>query len=80
MTLFVAVVHDRHIDPVIRVFSDLSVAIAWAEKNFKACLSHPDGLVVDDPPPEGYLWSASYEYESDHAWVEEVELDDGTDA
>jgi hypothetical protein len=36
MTLFVAVVHDRHIDPVIRVFSDPSVVIRWAEKNFKA--------------------------------------------
>jgi hypothetical protein len=80
VTLFVAVIHDRHIDPVVRVFTDPSVAVAWAEQTFNACLAHSDWLVVDDPPPEGYLWSASYEYESDHAWVEEVELDDGSDA
>jgi hypothetical protein len=79
MTLFVAVVHDRHTDPVIRVFTDQSVVIAWAERNFKACLSHPSGY-VEHGPDGTRLWSAGYEYESDHAWVEEVELDDGSDA
>jgi hypothetical protein len=78
--LFVAVVHDRHIDPVIRVFSDPYAAITWAEKNFRACLAHPEGCLQGGPPRDGVLWQAFYKFESDHAWVEEVELDDGSDA
>jgi hypothetical protein len=40
MTLFVAIINDRHRDPIIRVFSDRAIANAWAEKNFKACPSY----------------------------------------
>jgi hypothetical protein len=78
MTLYVAVVHDRHTDPVIRVFTDPSVAIAWAGRNFRACLFRPHGYYEETL--EGYFWAASYEGEEDHAWVEAVELDDGSDA
>jgi hypothetical protein len=81
MTLFVAVVHDRHTNPVIRVFTDPVVAVAWAKKNFKACLAHPEGLREDTPSGEEIVWEASYEcHDMDCAWVEAVELDDGSDA
>lgn len=44
MDIYVAVVNDRHIEPIIRPFTDRVRAIAWAMRTFRDHVAHPDRI------------------------------------
>jgi hypothetical protein len=69
MTLFVAVVNDRHIDPIIGVFSTSEAAIKWASETFRDCVAYPEEITKGDL--EGtYIWHEIYGEEGDYSLVE----------
>ncbi len=76
MELYVAVVQDRHLDPIIGVFTEKEAAIDWALATFQEHVEEP-GEVVEETDLEGsdWLWHAEYGDEGDHAWVEATTLD-----
>lgn len=77
MKLYIAFCHDRHIDPVVRVFSTLEAANTYAKTFMHAHMAHSDGIVeeIDD---DG-MYCAQYQYEDDHAYVMEATLNDTSD-
>ncbi len=74
MKLYVAMVQDRHSDPVIRVFSTLDLAIAWTRREFAMCVKRPTEI-KEDKKPEPWLYYATYGHEGDYAGIEETTLD-----
>lgn len=68
---YLAVVADRHQEPVYRIFQDRDATIEWARNTFWDSMAHKDG--ISEYPVDGYEWHAVYEYESDHAYVVKVE-------
>ncbi len=74
MKLFVAVVNDRHVDPMIGVFSTLESAIKWASETFRECVAEPEEIESCDLGD--YLFHEVYGEEGDYAWVEETILDE----
>lgn len=76
LTLYVAMICDRHTDPEPYVFTTKEAAIAYAR-------AEALGLVHEDHPedfdesemPEGWLYHATYSGEGDSVWVIEKKLD-----
>ena len=73
MTLYVAYCHDRHLDPVVRVFSTLATAIDYARDYMESHVAFPEDLKEGDL--DGYLFWIGYMDEEDEAWVKAVTLD-----
>lgn len=74
-TLYVCVVHDRHVDPDIRLFVDRDAALQHAREDFHEAVAYPERIEELDPD-EDYLVHLTYP-EGDSAWVEAVEVDLG---
>ncbi len=78
-------VHDGHIDPFAEVFTTPEKATGWARQFYRD--NYPDGVCradLDDagvgehePPPDDWLYHATYSLEGDAVWVVPVELDAG---
>jgi hypothetical protein len=67
MTVYVAYLHDRHIDPEIRVFADRDTAIQATRQWMNEMMAHPEQIVEERV--EGYELLLRYAGESDHAFV-----------
>lgn len=78
MKLYVAYCADRHVDPVVKVFSTPEKAVKFTRQFMYDNMAHSDGIVEEaiDRAAEGLLCRFSYKYESDHAYAFEAELDD----
>lgn len=64
--LYVAVCNDRHIDPVVMVFTDRARAIEAASIYMREHVACPEKLQKND---SGGRWSISYEFAEDNAFV-----------
>lgn len=73
MTLYVAYCHDRHIDPVIEVFTDREAACRFARDFMQSHMAHAEG--IKEERVAGHVLFLRYTYESDHAFVRKVKLD-----
>jgi hypothetical protein len=74
MKLFAAYCHNRHKDPLVRVFSTPEKATQFAWKFMLANVAHPDGIQVEEENEPGVLCLYTYKYAEDHAYAFEVEL------
>lgn len=74
MTIYVALINDRHSEPGVRAFSKADKAIAFCRREVKELAFHPTEIVEREV--EGWLWYAKYSPENDYAFVTAVELDD----
>lgn len=74
MKIYVAYCHDRHIDPVIRVFSNRDKAVEFAREFMDEHMARPS--LVKTETVDCYVLWLQYEPESDHAYVIETTLDD----
>lgn len=74
MKLYVAYCNDRHVDPVIRVFSDRDKACEFARTFMADNMAHPEHVKVERV--QGYILFLRYDLESDHAYVQQVTLDE----
>lgn len=76
MDLYIAVLHDRHIDDVIRVFSTEEKAReqckAWLDYERQHGRSEDD---IDEDPVPGWLYRARYGPEGDSVRIEHATLD-----
>lgn len=68
-TVYVAMVNDRHTDPEPEVFATAEAAIAYARQEAQEGNRHPEDYAERDPPPAGWLFSATYSVEGDSVWV-----------
>ncbi len=75
MKLYVAVIHDYHGDPIIRVFSTLEAAIAWARKAFQE-FTIPEEIEEFHRTPEHECPWYAESCGEDYAWVEVTTLDE----
>lgn len=75
MDLFTAYCEDRHIDPVIRVFSTEAAAVAFCKAFVKEV--KPKAKLEEDAL-DGALYYARFSCEGDHVRVEKVTLDDAS--
>lgn len=73
MNLYIALCEDRHIDPVVRVFDKLELAIAFAKQFMVDNGSDQD---IEEEKIEGCIYSAQYSEEGDSVRVEQVLLND----
>ena len=73
MSLYVAMICDRHTDPEPYLFSTAESAIAYARDTARAYARRPDDYEEQDPP-EGWLFYATYSVEGDSVWVLEKEV------
>lgn len=71
--IYVAYLHDRHRDPVIRAFADREQAIDATRRWMADTVAHPSGITEESP--EGFELWLRYEYESDHAFVVAVAVE-----
>ncbi len=74
MNIYVACCHDRHIDPVVRVFLDLGEAVIWVNDWMDAHVAAPDLLQEEQTD---FAYWLSYGDEEDHAFIAEVEMPAG---
>lgn len=77
MKLWIAVVHDRHIDPEASAHLSREAAIANARSYMAEHVAEPAGLRETD---DGERWSMWYEYESDNAFVVGTQINLGDKA
>lgn len=74
MKIYVAYCHDRHVDPVIATFTTPEAACDFAREFMQENMANPKGITEETV--EGHVLYLRYEYESDHAFVVETELDE----
>lgn len=74
MTIYIAMINDRHADPEARLFSTADAAIGYARATARENASGPDD-VTEPPIPSGWLYYARYGVEGDSVWVVATELD-----
>ena len=77
--VYVALCEDRHIDPVIHVFTLPERAIDYCKRWTKENALHPDDIeeyeLTDDMRAGGWIYAATYSGEGDHVTAMEMELD-----
>ncbi len=73
-TCFVAYCEDRHIDPVVRVFTTLPTAIVWVNEWMEEHVAYPEELAEDEVGV--FVYWLNYGEESDHAFIAEAKIDD----
>ena len=78
MIVYVARVNDRHADPEPYVFTTPDAAIGFA-RSAALAYAHEAAYVEEGPPPEGWLYHATYSVEGDSVWVLAKALDAGDD-
>jgi hypothetical protein len=71
--VFLAFVNDRHTDPDAEAFTTAEAAITYARTTAQTFNRHPEDY-REHPPPDGWLFSATYSVEGDSVWVVEKEL------
>ena len=76
MTVYVAMIDDRHGDPEPFLFSSPDQAIAYARAQAMEYNHHEEGFKEHDPPPVGWLYYATYSTEGDSVWVLSKTVDD----
>lgn len=69
--IWIALCHDRHLDPDVEVFQEKQDAVSHARKYMNEHIAHPDRLYEEDIG--GQFW-IMYELESDYATVFEKTL------
>jgi len=74
MDVYIAYCHDRHTDPVVRVFSQCDDACHFARSFMRENMAHQEG--IREHKPIGYELYLSYEYESDNAFVVQRTIDE----
>jgi formylmethanofuran dehydrogenase subunit E-like metal-binding protein len=67
MTVYVAMINDRHADPEPTVFTTAEAAIAFARQKAIDYAHDPADVEYDDIP--GWLFHARYSVEGDSVWV-----------
>lgn len=72
MKVYVAMIHDRHVDPEAYVFSTPDTAIETARR---MAAENARGNEVNVDPVDGWLFHATYSVEGDCVWVVEKTLD-----
>jgi hypothetical protein len=72
MTVYIAILEDRHIDVQAEVFTTAEKAIAYAKAFMLANAAYPDEIEED---PEIGIYHATYSSEGDCVSVVESELD-----
>ena len=72
MKYFLAVLEDRHIDPVYALFTKKDDAINWCKMQIE------DEEEIEEEDGLGCIYYATYSCEGDHVHVEEIELDKET--
>jgi len=78
VSVYVAMINDRHCDPEPYVFSTAEAAIGYARSTaMEYARSHGDFEEHISPPPGGWLYYATYSVEGDSVWVVEKEVDGG---
>lgn len=78
LTVYVAMIADRHADPEPYVFSTPEAAIAYARSQAAEFAHDPDDI-DESHLPKGWLYHATYSVEGDSVWVIEKELDGSTE-
>jgi len=83
MTIYVAMVKDRHADPEAHLFSTADRAIAFAREYLEGCGDYkryvdPDDATMSaaDLATAGWLFYACYSTEGDCIWVLPREVDE----
>ena len=74
MEVYVAYCHDRHTDPVVRVFSGQRQACDFVRLFMHENIAHRHGIREATAP--GYVLYLSYDYETDHAFVVQRRIDE----
>lgn len=74
MKCFVAYCEDRHIDPVVKVFLELTSAVVWVNEWMDSHVAHPSNLAEEHV--DGFAYRLNYGEESDHAFVVEADIPD----
>ena len=75
MEVYVAYCHDRHTDPVVRVFSGQRQACDFIRLFMHETMAYPEGIREAKSAP-GYVRYLSYDYEADHAFVVQRTIDE----
>jgi hypothetical protein len=73
VSVYVAMICDRHADPEPFVFSAAEAAIAYAREQARTSARGPGDVLESEI--EGWLYHASYSNEGDSVWVIEREID-----
>jgi len=74
MEAYVAYCHDRHAEPVVRVFSGQRQACDFARLFMHENMAHPD--CIREVSALGYVLYLSYDYDIDHAFVVQRAIDE----
>ena len=72
--LYISYCNDRHIDPVINVFTDKDKAIEFTRSFMNEHMAYPDG--IEEILVKGYILNLIYNYAEDNAFVIEAILDE----
>lgn len=67
LTVYVAMINDRHSDPEPYLFSTAAEAIDYARRCAQEYAYEPAS--IDETPVDGWLYHARYSEESDVVWV-----------
>jgi len=73
MDIYIAVCKDRHIDVVVKVFSDMGKAVDYAKKFMKTSARFPED--IKESYIKGWLYHATFSCEGDSVHVEKGILD-----
>lgn len=73
LTVYVAMICDRHTDPEPYVFTTAEAAIDYARSCAVACAREPED--VEESAIDGWLYHATYSEEGDSVWVIAKTLD-----
>lgn len=74
ITIFIAMVNDRHVEPQAHPFSTAEAAIDYARRTAQEYAHSPEDF--REEPVDGWLYHATYSVEGDGVWVVEKTLDE----
>ena len=72
MKIYMAECHDRHIDPVVKVFDSPEAAITYAKNFVHDNARHKDS--IEEEKVDWALYYCRYSNEGDRVWVKEGKL------
>lgn len=76
LTIYLAMVEERHTDTEAHPFSTAEDAIAYARKTAQESARRPEDF-EEAAVPDGWLYYATFSVEGDCVWVVASELDRG---